>query len=150
MATGNSSILEQVPLQVNNTTTTTTAANTIKDHGKDNRLFLDMITYQMIGLIIASALMVIFFLGLAGAYMESVLCLRIFGAILSYLFLLTFGACLYLIILMVISNVAIKLILSMLSVCAVTITMHAALAIAPFAFADLLSQVSGALNSYLY
>lgn len=96
---------------------------------------------EVVGVIIATALIIIFFLGLVGAFLESVLCLRIFGAILSYLFLLTFGAALYVIILMIISRVAGKLVLSTISCAAVAITMHAAIAIAPFAFADLLYQV---------
>lgn len=102
---------------------------------------LDTIRLELIGIIVASAFMIIFFLGLIGTLLESILCLRIFGAILSYLFLLTFGAALYIIILLFISHVPLKLILSTISCAAVAITLHALLAIAPFAFADLINQV---------
>lgn len=105
--------------------------------------YFEMVRFEVIGIIVCSAVMIIFFLGLIGAFLESVLCLRIFGAILSYLFLLTFGAALYIIILLVISRVPAKLVLSTISCSAVAITLHAALAIAPFAFADLIFQVCG-------
>lgn len=126
------------------TTTTSTTANEIElpSYGKEQSV-IEMIRPEVIGIIVASAIMIIFFLGLIGAFLESVLCLRIFGAILSYLFLLTFGGCFYIIILLVISNVQLKLILSTVSCAAVAITIHALLAIAPFAFADLIYQVSG-------
>ena len=93
-------------------------------------------------MIVSSALMIIFFLGMVGAFLESVLALRIFGAILSYLFLLTFGAALYSVILLLIAHMPAKLVLSAISCSAVAITLHAALAIAPFAFADLINQVT--------
>lgn len=102
---------------------------------------LETIRTEMIGLIIASAFMIIFILGLIGAFLESILCLRIFGAILSYLFLLTFGSALYIVILLIISHVPLKLILSTISCAAVAVTIHGLLAIAPFAFADLISEV---------
>ncbi|OTF76845.1 hypothetical protein BLA29_003815, partial [Euroglyphus maynei] len=101
---------------------------------------LETIRIEMIGLLIASAFMIIFILGLIGTFLESILCLRIFGAILSYLFLLTFGSALYIVILLIISHVPLKLILSTISCAAVTITIHGLLAIAPFAFADLISE----------
>ncbi|KAH9426487.1 hypothetical protein DERP_013669 [Dermatophagoides pteronyssinus] len=101
---------------------------------------LETIRTEMIGLIIASAFMIIFILGLIGAFLESILCLRIFGAILSYLFLLTFGSALYIVILLIISHVPLKLILSTISCAAVAVTIHGLLAIAPFAFADLISE----------
>ena len=102
---------------------------------------IDMLRAEIVALVIASVVMIIFFLGLIGGFLESVLCLRIFGAILSYLFLLTFGAALYIVILLVISHVPSKLILSAISCAGIAITIHAAIAIAPFAFADLISQV---------
>lgn len=99
------------------------------------------IRMEIIYILITIAFMIIFALGLAAAFLESVLCLRIFGAILSYLFLLTFGSALYVIILLIISHVPLRLILSTISCSAVAITIHGLLAIAPIAFADLISQV---------
>ena len=128
-------------------TTTTTKVNLLSTESSTSTVsssssnVFEIVRFEIIGIVITSALMIIFFLGLIGAFLESILCLRIFGAILSYLFLLTFGAALYIIILLVISRVPTKLILSTMSCSAVAITLHAALAIAPFAFADLINQV---------
>lgn len=102
---------------------------------------METIRTEFIYILITSAFIIIFGLGLVAAFLESVLCLRIFGAILSYLFLLTFGSALYLIILLIISHVPLRLILSTISCSAVAITIHGLLAIAPIAFADLISEV---------
>lgn len=123
-----------------NSTTNSSSINSIEEFNQTPSMF-EMVQGEVIGIIVCSALMIIFFLGLIGAFLESVLCLRIFGAILSYLFLLTFGAALYINILLVISRVPTKLVLSTVSCSAIAITLHAALAIAPFAFADLIVQV---------
>lgn len=122
-----------------NSTTNSSSINSIEEFNQTPSMF-EMVQGEVIGIIVCSALMIIFFLGLIGAFLESVLCLRIFGAILSYLFLLTFGAALYINILLVISRVPTKLVLSTVSCSAIAITLHAALAIAPFAFADLIVQ----------
>ncbi|KAH7637494.1 hypothetical protein HUG17_8598 [Dermatophagoides farinae] len=119
-----------------------TGSNDVMDPELPATSLLETIRLEMIGLIISSAFMIIFILGLIGAFLESILCLRIFGAILSYLFLLTFGSALYIVILLIISHVQLKLILSTISCAAVAITIHGLLAIAPFAFADLISEES--------
>lgn len=97
---------------------------------------------EIYSIIISSLVMLIFFIGLIGSLLESLLCLRIFGGIIAYLFLLTFGSFLYFIILLIISNASAKLIASMATCAAAAIIIHASMAITPFAFADLIYQVA--------
>lgn len=137
---------EPTPLYTNGSLTNQT--NSVELMANDSLTLLEIFRMEVIGIVVSSAIMIVFFLGMIGAFLESVLCLRIFGAILSYLFLLTFGGAFYIIILLVISHVPLKLILSTISCAAVGITIHALLAIAPFAFADLISRVSRKPNNF--
>ena len=97
---------------------------------------------EIYSIIISSVVMLIFFIGLIGSLLQSLMCLRIFGGIVAYLFLLTFGSFLYMIILMIITNSSIKLLGSVGSFAAAVIVIHASMAIAPFALADLIQQVN--------
>lgn len=95
-------------------------------------------------ILLSSVLMLIFLIGLIGSLLESVLSLRIFGGIVSYLFLLTFGALLYTIIFLIITESNVNLIASVGSFSAAILVTHALMAVAPFTLADSLIRVSDA------
>ena len=101
---------------------------------------------EVYAIILSSIIMLIFFVGLIGSLLESALCLRIFGGIVSYLFLLTFGACLYSVILLMLTNAHIRLLFSIGSFSAALIVCHASIAIAPFVLADDISKVFKSLT----
>jgi hypothetical protein len=96
---------------------------------------------EVYAIIVSSIVMLVFFIGLMGTLLESLLCLLIFGGIIAYLFLLTFGSFLYAIILLLLSKATVKVIAIWIGCAAFTIIVHASMAIAPFALSDLIQQV---------
>lgn len=94
--------------------------------------------FQLIVIIASGTATLVFLIGHIGAVFESILCLMIFGAIISYLFVLVLGALMYIIILMYLRSTPNKTIITTLCAGLAICAVHAIMAVAPFLLAKVL------------